>query len=106
MAKLLQLLLLVLLIFTLMYQPRGVPSLAYMDVNYLLEVKNSINRDYLKDIWNRQFKTLIKNVDPGILRARKRGKQSRVRVRHQVKNSKTPASHHTDQCTICTLQAR
>ena len=91
MAQLLQpLLLLVLLIFTLMYQPRGVTSLAYMDVNSLLEVKNSINRDYLKDIWNRQFKTLVKNVDPGILRARKRGKRAGVRVKHQVKNSRVP----------------
>jgi len=35
-------------------------SLAYMDINSLLEVKNSITRDYLKDIWNRQFKTLVK----------------------------------------------
>jgi len=43
-----------------MYQPRGVMSLAYMDINSLLEVKNSITRDYLKDIWNRQFKTLVK----------------------------------------------
>jgi len=43
-----------------MNQPRGVMSLAYMDVNSLLEFENSINRDYLKDIWNRQFKTLVK----------------------------------------------
>jgi len=61
-----------------------------MDVNSLLEVGNSINRDYLKDLWNRQFKTLVKNADPRILRARKRGKQSQVRVKHQVKNSRVP----------------
>jgi len=91
MAQLLQpLLLLVLLTFTLVYQPRGVTSLAYMDVNSLIEVKNSINRDYLKDIWNRQFKTQVKNVNPGILRARKRGKQAGVRAKHQIKNSRVP----------------
>jgi len=42
------------------------------------------------DIWNRQFKTLVKNVDPGILRARKRGKRAGVSVKHQVKNSRVP----------------
>jgi len=73
-----------------MYQPRGVTSLAYMDVNSLLEVKNSINGDYLKDIRNRQFKTLVKNVDPGILRARKREKRAGPQVKHKVKNSRVP----------------
>jgi len=76
------------LIFTLML--KGVTSLTYMDVNSLLEVKNSINKDHLKDIWSRQFKTLVKNLDPEILRARKIGKRAGVRVKHQVKNSRVP----------------
>ena len=90
MAQLLQPLFMLVLIITLIYQPRGVKSLEHMDYQSLLDIKNSINQHQLKEIWNTNYKHLVKNIDPGLLRSRKRGKRGGVRVNHSNKTGKVP----------------
>ena len=91
MAQLLQpLFILLLLVFTLIYHPRGVKSLVYADYNSLADYKNSLNKDILADIWKSDYKKLVKNIDPGLLRSRKRGKRAGVRLKHSQSNGKVP----------------
>ena len=91
MAQLLQpLFILLLLIFTLIYHPRGVSSLVYADYNSLVDYKNSLNKDILAAIWKSDYKNLVKNIDPGLLRSRKRGKRAGVRLKHSQRNGKIP----------------
>ena len=78
------------LIITLIYQPRGVKSLEHMDYQSLLDIKNTLDGSLLKEIWNNNYKHLVKNIDPGLLRTRKRGKRAGVRVNHSIKNGKVP----------------
>ena len=73
MAQLLQPLFILALIITLIYQPKGVKSLAHTDFQTLMDIKNSATRSQLKDIWNNNYKHLVKNIDPGLLKSRKRG---------------------------------
>ena len=91
MAQVLQpLFILLLLIITLICHPKGVKSLEYADYNSIVDIKNSLNQDCIKNIWNSQYKQLVKEIDPGLLRSRKRGKRAGVRVRHSTCNSKVP----------------
>ena len=52
MAQLLQPLFILALIITLIYQPKGVKSLAHTDFQTLMDIKNSATRSQLKEIWN------------------------------------------------------
>mgnify|MGYP001790924634 FL=1 len=90
MAQLLQPLFVLVLIITLIYQPRGVKCLEHMDYQSLLDIKNSLNQNQLKEIWNNDYKHLVKNIDPGLLRSRKRGRRGGVRVNHSNKHGRVP----------------
>ena len=90
MAQLLQPLFVLVLIITLIYQPRGVKCLEHMDYQSLLDIKNSMNQNQLREIWNNDYKHLVKNIDPGLLRSRKRGRRGGVRVNHCKKDGRVP----------------
>ena len=61
-----------------------------MDYHSLLDIKNTLDGSLLKEIWNNNYKHLVKNIDPGLLRTRKRGNRAGVRVNHSIKNGKVP----------------
>ena len=90
MAQLLQPLFILAFIITLIYQPRGVKSLEHMDYQSLVDIKNTLNQQQLKEIWINNYKHQVKNIDPGLLRSRKRGRRGGVRVNHSNKNGKVP----------------
>ena len=63
MAQVLQpLFILLLLIITLICHPKGVKSLEYADYNSIVDIKNSLNQDCIKNIWNSQYKQLVKEI--------------------------------------------
>ena len=70
MAQLLQPLLILLLIFTLILQPKGVRSFEYANYATIMDIKNSLQRDQLKEIWNTDYKKLVKQTDPGLLKTK------------------------------------
>ena len=90
MAQLLQPLFILAFIITLIYQPRGVKSLEHMDYQSLVDIKNTLNQQQLKEIWINNYKHQVKNIDPGLLRSWKRGRRGGVRVNHSNKNGKVP----------------
>ena len=56
MAQLLQPLFILAFIITLIYQPRGVKSLEHMDYQSLVDIKNTLNQQQLKEIWINNYK--------------------------------------------------
>ena len=90
MAQLLQPLFVLVLIITLICQHRGVKCLEHMDYQSLLDIKNSMTQNQLKEIWSNDYKHLVKNIDPGLLRSRKRGRRGGVRVNHSNKHGRVP----------------
>ena len=90
MERLLQPLFVLVLIITLIRQNRGVKCLKHMDYQSLLDVKNSMTQNQLKEIWSNDYKHLVKNIDPGLLRSRKRGRRGGVQVNHSNKHGRVP----------------
>ena len=90
MAQILQPLFILALIITLIQQPKGVKSLAHTDYQTLMDIKNCASKNQLKEIWNSDYKHLVKNIDPGLLRTRKRGKRAGIRVNHSTNKGKVP----------------
>lgn len=56
----------------------------------LLNIRYHTGRSVLKDIWNNDYKSLVKRIEPSILRSRKRGKRSGVKLRHEQCNYRVP----------------
>ena len=46
------------LIFTLMLHPRGMRSLEFANYANIMDIKNSLQSDQLKEIWNTDYKNL------------------------------------------------
>ena len=70
MVQLLQPLLILLLIFTLMIQPKGVKSFEYANYATVMDIKNSLQRDHLKEIWNTDYIKLVEQTDLGLLKTK------------------------------------
>ena len=90
MAQLLQPLFILLLSLTLVFHPKGVKSLEYANYASIIDLKNTLEQNQLKVIWNTQFKELVKQTDPKLLRSRKRGKRAGVRVSISKQQGKVP----------------
>lgn len=80
------LLLLLLALFT-NYRAIAEPTLLR---NHILNIRDNIGKDTIKDIWLNQYKSAVKNVDPSLLRAKKRGRRSGIKVRLQHGNTQLP----------------
>ena len=52
--------------------------------------KNDIQEATLNEIWKKEYKQLVKNVDPKLLKSRKRGKRGDVRVNMSIKDGRVP----------------
>ena len=90
MAQILQPLLVLLLVFTLIFHPKGVRSLKYADCSSIMDIKNSMDQRTLKELWNKNYKDQVKNIDTELLKTRKRGRRAGVRVNLSRKTSRVP----------------
>ena len=90
MAQLLQPMLVLVLVFTLVLHPRGVRSLEFADYNSLLEIKNTLNTQALKEIWDTNYRQQVKSIDPGLLKTKKRGRRAGVRVNLSRRKGRIP----------------
>jgi hypothetical protein len=49
-----------------------VKSLEHANYATIMDIKNSLQRDQIKEIWNTDYKKLVKQTDPGLLKTKKR----------------------------------
>ena len=68
------------LVLVLILHPGGVRSLEFADYNSLLEIKNTLSTQALKEIWDTTYKQQVKSIDPGLLKTKKRGRRAGVCV--------------------------
>lgn len=61
-----------------------------MNRNQLLDIRNKIDNSALKNIWTKQYKHLVKHVEPRLLRSKKRGKRSGTKLKHKQYNHRVP----------------
>ena len=54
----------------------------------LLNLRNQLSHENSKDIWCNQYKKLVKETEPEIIKSKKRGKRSGIKTRLSLKKSR------------------
>ena len=77
-----------LLLCTLFIVNQRVVGIVYSR-NELLDIGRQLPKTTSQDIWNSQFKPLVKIVEPKIIKSRKRGKRAGIKTKLRLLKSRT-----------------